>query len=448
MSYFRGTLLACTTLFTLYMPAAAQAETLSAAIESALNQHPAIAAARANREAQAAEESEKFAQYFPRVSATAQAGRIYGDNSTSRGLSVTRGSGYSWLGEGSVTLSQMLFDGFETPRRVAAAGARTEAAAAGIVDMREQLALKTTLAYLDVLRTREAYTALHAHREKMAGYHQRIQAMVAEGAADKSMEAQARDLQIQLDATTADIESQYRLALAQYQEMTGRAPADPMPRPVLRAEQIPATQDEAVTRAVESNPALKASRLTDSSYDHDARAESGLLYPDINADLSYLKSDKEDVIGGELTDARAVVKLNWSLSTGGAELARIRKAKHRAAESRARTEELRRQIERAIAAAWSEMATATTQYNLQKERETVNRELFASYESQFEAARINLLQLLQADNGHFNTTLALLNADYRLLASRYNILASMGLLQEALNVVPVTAVAAADDHGR
>lgn len=439
MSHLRASLLACTGLVTLLLAGPVRAESLHQAVEAALNHHPSVHAARANRDAYGAEHAEKRAGYFPRVTATAQGGRIYGDNSTSRGLTVSRGAGYSWMGEGSVTVSQMLFDGFETARRTDAAGARVDSAVAGIADVREDLALKTTLAYLDVLRTREAVTAIRAHHIKMADYRVRIAKMVEEGAADKSMSSQAHDIHLQLESTLADMEGQHRAAIAQYQEMTGRIPADPMERPTVRDGMLPDDMTAAVDFAQRNNPGLKAKMLMGEGMARDARAESGILYPDINADLSYLKSDKDDVLGGEVEDARAVVKLNWSLSTGGAEMARIRKAKHRAAESRAQADDMRRQISREVEIAWVEMDKAQKQYELQKERKIVSGELFTNYQSQFEGARINLLQLLQADNGHFNAQLALLNADYRLLAAHYNALASMGRLQEALNVVPAAA---------
>lgn len=416
----------------------ARAESLDAAIVAALNQHPSVSAAKANRDAYDEEETEKKSGYYPRLSASAQAGRMFGDNSTSRGLSVTRGAGYSWTAEGSVSMSQMLFDGFETGRRVDAAQARYGSAVENIADVREELALKTTLAYLDVLRVREAAAAIRAHAEKLTSYLQRIDKMVAEGAADKSMASQARDIQLQLETTLADMEGQERAAAAQYKEMTGRAPSEPMTKPALVLEKVlPAAMAQAVSYAQENNPGLKSRMLTSEGLDYDARAEASALYPDLTADVSYLKSDKDDLLGGEAIDARAVVKANWNFSTGGAELARIRKAKHRAAESKAQAEDMRRQIEREIAVAWSEMEKAMTQHDLQQQRETVSAELFTNYESQFEGARINLLQLLQADNSHFTATLALMNADYRLMAARFNALASMGRLQEALNIVPV-----------
>lgn len=439
MTSFRTSLLACSGLLTLFFcvqAPAAHAETVGKAVETALNHHPSVDAARANRDAYSEEQNESYSGYFPRLSTSLQGGRMYGDNSTSRGLNVTRGAGYSWLGEGSVTVSQMLFDGFETSRRVDASGARIDSADLNIADIREDLALKTVLAYLDVLRTRETAQMIRAHHTKLGDYRSRIQKMVTEGAADKSMESQARDIQIQLEATLADIDGQQRAAIAQYGEMTGQPPAEPLEMPIVRDGYIPAALPAAVTYAVENNAGLRSKKLLGEGLALDARAEQSTLYPDVTGDLSYLKSDKEDILGGEAIDARAVVKLNWNFSTGGAELARIRKAKYRAEESRAQAEDIRRQIEREVTVAWSELDKAHAQRELHKERETVSADLFTNYQSQFEGARINLLQLLQSDNNHFNAELARMNADYRLLAARYNLLAGMGRLQEALNITP------------
>ena len=157
MTSIRTSLLACSGLLTLCVCVAAtgaRAETLGKAVEAALNHHPSVVAARANRDAYGEEQDESYAGYFPTLSASLQAGRMYGDNSTSRGLNTTRGVGYSWLGDGTVAVSQMLFDGFETSRRVDASGARIDSAMQNIIDVREELALKTVLAYLDGILSR------------------------------------------------------------------------------------------------------------------------------------------------------------------------------------------------------------------------------------------------------------------------------------------------------
>jgi len=59
----------------------------------------------------------------------------------------------------------------------------------------------------------------------------------------------------------------------------------------------------------------------------------------------------------------------------------------------------------------------------------VTRELSDAYKIQFEGARVRLLQLMQAENQLFSAQLESIAANYRTLFAKYNILASMGQLQ-------------------
>ena len=111
-------------------------------------------------------------------------------------------------------------------------------------------------------------------------------------------------------------------------------------------------------------------------------------------------------------------------------------------ESRAQLEDRARQVAREIEIAYSDSAVAEDQMKIQKDRVRINEGLLSTHENQFEAAKANILQILQSDNALFNARFALMNGEYRHLASQYAILASMGRLQDALNIRPVTAAAA------
>ena len=420
----------------------AGAEPLALAVDAALRHHPSVEAAIANRDAYFQETKEQWADHFPTVNVRGAGGRAFGDNSTSRGLQVTRDSTYSYLWEGGVTMTQPLFDGFETLHRVDAAAYRRDSADFHIADIREDLALRTVMAYLDVLRAQESLEKIQAHERKIADYQGRIQKMVDQGAADESMIVQARDIKAQLDNTMAGIEGQLKTAYAKYAELTGHVPDKDMEKPVPRLDMIPEMTEDAALYARKNHPALKAALMTEHALENDAEAEKQFYYPDVNGELSYLKRDQREEIGGEVLDAKALVRLNWDLSVAGGQVARVKKSRYRQYESKAQRAEVERQIERDVRIAYSDTATAQQQLSVLRERMKINDDLFRNYEAQFEGARINLLQLLQADNARFNTRLSLMNAQYRHLAAQYTILASMGRLQEALS----TASAEADEH--
>lgn len=416
----------------------ASAETLGQAVEAALNYHPSIEAAMAGRDVQKEEALEKQSDLFPQLNVGMTGGREFANNSTSRGLSVSRGEGYSWLWEGSLTARQLIYDGFETTRRIDAAEARRESANLGIVDLRESLALKTALTYMDVLRARESASRLRKHADIIEDYIRRIEKMVSEGAADKTMAEQARDIRAQLKSSLAAMEGQSKAADAAYRELTGHAPDGDMKNEPARADLMPVARDEAVKQAGETHPSVRAALMTEAASRLDFEAEKAAWYPDVTGELSHMKRDLDDVIGGEVVDSKAVVRLNWNYAFGGAQEARVRKALGREAESRAQAEELKRRVVRDVEVAYSERESSAGQVAAQRERVTINEGLLKAQEAQFEAARANLLQLLQTENALFNARLALLNGEYRLMATDYSILASMGRLQEALNIVPAT----------
>ncbi len=417
----------------------AYAENLEEAVVSALNYHPSVEAAIANRDAYIEERSEQWADYFPTLNVRATGGRAFGDNSTSRGLQVTRNSTYSYLWEGALTLTQPIFDGYETQHRVEAAQSRRESANFNIVDVREKLALSTVVSYMDVLRAREALSRLGKHGDKIADYQGRISKMVEEGAADETLLSQAQDIRAQLDNTLANLEGQIRKSHAKYEELVGRFPAEEMDRPVPRLDLIPEDVNDALEYARAHHPMLRAAYYTEAAVLEDAEAEKQFYYPDVNGELSYLKRDQAEEIGGEVIDAKAVVRLNWDISTAGGQFARVRKNLQRHNESKAQRSETERQIIRDIRIAYGELETAKDQIKVLRERVRINEDLFKNYEAQFEGARINLLQLLQSDNALFNARLALVNGEFRVLASQFAVLASMGRLQESMNVVEASA---------
>lgn len=411
---------------------AAQAETLEQAVASALENHPSIEAVVAREDAAFEERKVEKSGYFPKLSLSATAGRMYGDNSTSRGLSVTRGAGYSYLGEGTVSATQMIFDGFETKNRVSSATARQKAVGMEVADAKESLALRTSQAYLNVLRSRAALAMLTAHKAKVADYLSRIKVSVDEGISDDAEYQQARDVKVILDGFITDYEGQVRRAEADYFEVTGHLPDESMSPPKPKIDFIPAEMTVALSYAKDHHPSLKSAIYNSKAKSSEIQAERAGLYPDVKGELSYLKSDKEDLLGGELVDSRAVVRMNWDFETGGAQLAKIRKKKYEHYEAQSRMREIERALENQLRLAYADLETAQERLVHQRNRVDLNTKLFDTYQVQFEGARITLLQLMQADNQLFNTKLEKLNGEYAVLASQYNVLANMGRLQESL----------------
>ena len=424
------------------LPATARAETINQAVAEALARHPALAQAQAVTSAAHEDVTAERSAYFPTLSANVAAGRVYGDNATSRGLSVTRGAGYSWMGEASVGVNQMIFDGFRTPHLVGSAKAKEAAAQASLADARETVALQTALAYLNVMRTRESLASLQNYLGTLDSYRGRIANMVSEGAADDAELQQAEQLRLEVLDLIATFKGQVAAADAAYARFTGHLPDGKLSRPVDLT--LPEDAGSATQAVWLSHPQVLQSNQTIIAKGFAADAEKAAYYPVISGEVSAYKKDVDDLIGGEVEDNRALLRATWEMSTGGAERARARKAKYEYAESKARKDEVLRNLEAGIRTAYAEFNSTAEQKNILSQRLATNEQLLKTHHVQFEGAKVRVLQLLQTENQLLNSRLDLLNADYRNLAAQYSVLGSMGRVTTA-SIAPAAAVA---DDGR
>jgi hypothetical protein len=184
--------------------------------------------------------------------------------------------------------------------------------------------------------------------------------------------------------------------------------------------------EEAVEYAKANHPQLLSSRKSLEAAGFESEAEEGSLFPDFDGELSYLKRDQREEIGGELEDGRALVRMNWTFSTGGGDLARIRQTKAEYSEALANMQVSQREIVRDVRRSFSLYETAQKQAELLVEREKVTSGLFETFKVQFEGARVSLLQLMQTENQLFNTQLEAVNTKYQHMAAYFALLASMG----------------------
>ena len=413
------------------------AETLRQSVDQALIAHPSVEAALAGKVVAKENKKEARSGLFPQLSTSLTAGRMFGDNSTSRGLAVSRGTAYSWLGEGSASVTQPLYDGNETFNRIDAASARSESADFNVIDAKENLAFRAVQAHLAVMQAQATLDKTQSYYSIIEDYLDRIKLMVDEGVADESESAQARNISLMLKSTVTDLEGQLEAAYAGYREIIGALPKSDLIKPVYPEELISQDVEEAISKAKAEHPFVKAGEKELEAAGYDVKAEYGGFYPDLDGEVSYLKRDQKEEIGGELTDARAVLRMTWDFETGGAQGARTRRTRAEYSEILAQNSERMRTIEGDIRRAYAEYETAKKQQDLVKKREVVTKELFEAYETQFEGARVRLLQLMQAENQLFNSQLETIAADYRYLLAQYAILASTGRLLTSVSSLPM-----------
>ena len=147
--------------------------------------NPELQASMANRRAAREAVAGARGGYLPSIDATIGQGRETSNNISTRpfgDLTLSRS-------ETEVTLSQMLFDTGATSSQVRRFEARSEGSAYQLASASETIALRTALAFLEVLRLRElvviATQSVEAHRRTLDGV-----TLLAEGGAGRRSDMQ------------------------------------------------------------------------------------------------------------------------------------------------------------------------------------------------------------------------------------------------------------------
>jgi len=351
-----------------------------------------------------------------------------------RGLSVTRGAGYSGFGEGTSSLTQPLFDGFGTQSRVAAARARAQSADMSLLDARENLALKTAQTYLGVMRAHTALAMIRKHTAKVEDYLGRIKISVETGALDESQYQQALDVKYILESFISEYEGQALNAEAQYMEAVGEIPGGEMIVPHPDLSFISDDMGRIISTAQKMHPTVKSAEFDAEAIEYGIEEERSALFPSVDGEVSYLKSNKDDILGGEIVDARALVRMNWNFELGGGVFSRMEKKRRELSEALAKKRDVKSRLAGVIRQSYAEMDSAEKALSHLNKRYDLNANLYKTMQTQFEGARVSLLELMQIDNQLFNIKLEKLNTEYRLLGAKYAVLASLGQLQSSIEL--------------
>ncbi len=359
------------------------------------------------------------------------------NDETTRGNTAEGGAASSWLSEGTVTVTQPLFSGMSGLNRYHGAKDRLAAAGHDLEGQEEDISLRAARAHLNLMRTRELLALASQFLSQTEERHKNIALMVKEGAADAAELLQATEIQAAVRNTRLGYEESFRQAEADYIEVVGAAPEQTLEfGDTTWNAFIPPTVTEAVTSAVSQNPAVLAADSISSALHRESHAEQAVFWPVVDAEMSYMKKDQLDVVGGESSNAQAMVKLGWNFSVGGGQFARIRKVREQQKEADARRLGVIRNVEHDVRQKYTSMEIVDQQLALLVERENAGKTILDNYISQFEAGKQSNLQLISATARVFEAQASRTDTYYRRLLARFELLNAMGRLRDAFMPVP------------
>lgn len=422
----RTPLILTTAAWVLAFSAPAHAEPFKDMLNGLLADHPQIKVAKEGIAASEATKQEAFSGYLPKL-----------DLSGSSGFESVDRTGYSPPGVKTnlptdnygLTLTQNLFNGWNTTAQHATAEKGVEIATITLTQTQQQILFEGATAYIEVLRQIELTNLAVENEETLKKQlhleDERVQR--GSGIAVDVLQAKSR-LQISKERHTAFMGA-LKDAISRYIQVFGKLPeVDSMTIPALPIANVPATLDEAIAIATSENPTLiSTGENVEVAALARKTAHSG-FYPSVDIVGASTYNDNLSGTSGEETNYSVALRTTWQLYSGFADRARTRRAAHNYQSALESSEYVKRKIVEEVKLAWSSLNTNKSRYDLLQNAVNIAGEVYDARKRLRDAGSDTALNVLDAENELFRAKIDAESARYDYYNAIYRLLLSMGRL--------------------
>lgn len=407
--------------------------TMRDAVATGIATNPEYGVVAASRRATDEELGQGRALFLPSIDMRADTGFEHSDDPATRGGVDGDDEENLWRYEAAVTLTQLLFDGWDAHYEVERQKARVESSAHRVRETAELVGLAIVEAYLEVLRQRQL---LVIARQNVAD-HISIMDQIGDGvSAGRSTQAdleQAKARLAQAKATESSTRQALRNAEAQYRREVGDAPGQ-LTLPVIPYDVLAANVGDEVDMALAHSPTLDIFESDIEVAYAEAIQTRSTFYPQVDLELSGRQGEDINGVEGRDTSATALVVMNWNLYRGGADMARSREFIHRHQQTKEERAEAAREVENDVRQTWASMIAAGERAREFAAQSDANVEVVKAYKDQFNLDRRTLLDVLDAQNELFVSRSNTVNAEFLEIFAVYRLMALKGALLPSLGV--------------
>ena len=405
----------------------AAAQTLEESVSQTLLSHPQIKEAFDLYQSRKYQIDEAKAGYYPKLDASAGIGpeRIKSAGASER-TDMTRR-------DASITLTQMLFDGFDTNSNVNRTDAEAKAQKLSLQATAENTALRVTEVYLNMLRQQEIFDLskdnLATHEQILSDITKRTTSGVGSSADLSQIQGRVARAYSNMAAAQNNLDD----ARAEYLRVVNSEPTD-LVEPADGSLVLPASLDDALKNATANNPVLLSAMedINAAQYQHDGAKAN--YYPKVSLEAG--QSWYEDASGdaGYSDELSAMLRVRYNLFNGGADDARSRSTSALYSQAKDIHMNAYRQVEEGTRLAWQARESLQSQKQFQQQHVEYSYETVRAYKQQFTLGQRTLLDVLNTENELFEARKSLINTQYDELFAQYRILNATGTLLDSLKV--------------
>lgn len=409
-------------------PAAPRHATLKEIAQQAVLNSPEVTSKWHNYKAADEEAGAARGAFLPRLDLTAGQGReSLKQPPASQQHDYTR-TGYT------VSLSQMLFDGFATRNEVRRLDKAKLVRYYELLDASEAVALEASRTYLDVLRYRFLVDLAEdnyvQHRATYEQLLRRTQSGVGRRVDLEQAGSRLALAEINLTTETANLHD----VTARYQRIVNQQPPAVIFPPALLSRAMPLSQTAAIDTLHKKNPTLLAAIENIESAQHDLSVRRASYSPKLDFRARTDNTDNYQGTPGERVNNVAELVVTWNLFNGGSDRARERQYMERRNLALDLREKACRDTRQTLAIAYNDALRLREQASYLAVQVNLLEKTRDAYRDQFNVGQRTLLDLLDTENELLAARRSAINADSDLALAYLRTYAGMGTLLEFLGL--------------
>jgi outer membrane protein len=423
-------------------PTRASAETIDSAMARAYQTNPQLNSQRAQLRAVDENVPQAMSGYRPKVNVTATAGQQYTDQTIKAGAGANTmyGKQFANVSPYSVgaTLTQPVFDGFQTPNRVGAAETNVSAQREALRVLEQTVLLTAATAYMDVTRDGAALEVNHLNVRTLEELLSQTRERFNAGEVTQTDVSQAEAQLAQGRTTEATAQAQYNTSRATFRQVIGieagnLAPASPVDR------FSPSALVAAIERAELENP-----NVTSAMYGVDVaylqiKINEGALFPQLSVQANAQFANSPAIGITNQKTASAIATLTIPIYNGGTEYSLIRQSKETLEQQRLNVDFVREQVRQSVVQFWGQAQATKTQVQSTEIQVKSAQTALNGIRQEAKVGQRTTFDVLTAQQNLVNARLAMLVAQHDRVVASYGLLGSTGRLAPQVLGLP-TAV--------
>jgi outer membrane protein len=411
----------------------ARSETLESALVQAYQNNPSLNSQRAATRAIDEGVPQALSGYRPKVSVTAIGGEQTSSTttkSTTGGvLTYPKVSGYNSPASVGGTITQTIFNGFQTANKTRQAESAVLAQRATLRVTEQTVLLSAATAYMNLLRDNAILDLQRRNVEVLQEQLRQTRDRFNVGEVTRTDVAQAESSLAAGRSQVLSAEANATASAATYRQVIGSTPgkltaATPVDR--FSPRSVPA----AVDLGTANNPAVTSAQYNVDVAEQAVRVAEGALYPTLSVQGAYQKNwlSTQSLSTMDAYSASILGTLSVPIYQGGAEYSLIRQAKETLGQKRIDLDTARDTVRQGIVQAWGQLEAAKANIDATEAQVQAAGIALNGIREEARVGQRTTFDVLTAQQTLVNARVAVVTAQHDRVVASYTLLSAVGRL--------------------